>query len=130
MRDGFAVDKWLFLAVAALLAIGVTMVLSTSYLYSQERFGDGTYFFRKQLIAMGAGLLHLHEGRALGHDDRHGVPEHPGDDGQTNPRIARGPFDDFHTGFELPLGDGVRVDALVSDEGDREVRRRNHRLGA
>lgn len=59
MRDGFAVDKWLFFAVAALLAIGVTMVLSTSYLYSQERFTDGTYFFRKQLIAMGAGLVAL-----------------------------------------------------------------------
>jgi cell division protein FtsW len=59
MRDGFAVDKWLFLAVAALLAIGVTMVLSTSYLYSQERFTDGTYFFRKQLMAMGAGLAGL-----------------------------------------------------------------------
>jgi cell division protein FtsW len=57
MRDGLAVDKWLFLAVAALLAVGVTMVLSTSYLYSQERFADGTYFFRKQLIAMGAGLV-------------------------------------------------------------------------
>ena len=59
MRDGFAVDKWLLLAVAALLALGVTMVLSTSYLYSQERFTDGTYFFRKQLIAMGAGLVAL-----------------------------------------------------------------------
>jgi cell division protein FtsW len=46
-------------AVAALLALGGTMVLSTSYLYSQERFADGTYFFRKQLIAMGAGLLAL-----------------------------------------------------------------------
>jgi cell division protein FtsW len=59
MRDGLAVDKWLLLAVAALLAIGVTMVLSTSYLYSQERFTDGTYFFRKQLIAIGAGLVAL-----------------------------------------------------------------------
>ena len=59
MRDGLAVDKWLLLAVAALLAIGVTMVLSTSYLYSQERFTDGTYFFRKQLIAIGAGLIAL-----------------------------------------------------------------------
>ena len=59
MRDGFAVDKWLFLAVAALLALGVTMVLSTSYLYSQERFSDGTYFFRKQLFAMTAGLIAL-----------------------------------------------------------------------
>jgi cell division protein FtsW len=59
MRDGLAVDKWLFFAVAALLAVGVTMVLSTSYLYSQERFTDGTYFFRKQLIAMGGGLIGL-----------------------------------------------------------------------
>lgn len=42
--------------MAALLAIGITMVLSTSYLYAQERFGDGTYFFRKQLIAAGIGL--------------------------------------------------------------------------
>ncbi|MGH7871563.1 MAG: FtsW/RodA/SpoVE family cell cycle protein, partial [Candidatus Binatia bacterium] len=54
-----AVDKWMFLAVAALLVMGVTMVLSTSYLYSQERYGDGTYFFRKQLIAMGGGIVAL-----------------------------------------------------------------------
>jgi cell division protein FtsW len=59
MREGLAVDRWIFFAVAALLAIGVTMVLSTSYLYSQERFTDGTYFFRKQLIALGAGLVGL-----------------------------------------------------------------------
>jgi cell division protein FtsW len=59
MRDGLAVDKWILLAVAGLLALGMTMVLSTSYLYSQERYGDGTYFFRKQLIAMGAGLIAL-----------------------------------------------------------------------
>src|SRR3970282_2087848 len=55
MRDGFAVDKWLLLAIAGLLAVGITMVLSTSYLYSQERFADGTYFFPKQLIAAGFG---------------------------------------------------------------------------
>ena len=59
MRDGLAVDKWMLLAVAGLLALGVTMVLSTSYLHSQERYGDGTYFFRKQLIAMGAGAIAL-----------------------------------------------------------------------
>jgi cell division protein FtsW len=59
MRDGFAVDKWLFLAVVCLLALGVTMVLSTSYLYSQERFADGTFFFRKQLLAMTAGFIGL-----------------------------------------------------------------------
>jgi cell division protein FtsW len=49
----------MLLAVAGLLALGVTMVLSTSYLHSQERYGDGTYFFRKQLIAMGAGAIAL-----------------------------------------------------------------------
>ncbi|HVO93695.1 MAG TPA: putative lipid II flippase FtsW [Terriglobales bacterium] len=54
-----AVDKWMFLAIAALLIVGVTMVLSTSYLYSQERYSDGTYFFRKQLIAMAFGIIAL-----------------------------------------------------------------------
>ncbi|HEY1265889.1 MAG TPA: putative lipid II flippase FtsW [Candidatus Binatia bacterium] len=54
-----AVDGWIFFTVAALLAIGITMVLSTSYIYAQERFGDGTYFFRKQLIAAGIGFAGL-----------------------------------------------------------------------
>jgi len=59
MKDGLAIDKWMLIAVALLLALGMTMVLSTSYLYSQERYADGTYFFRKQLIAMGAGAILL-----------------------------------------------------------------------
>jgi cell division protein FtsW len=59
MRDGLAIDKWIVLAIVCLLALGMTMVLSTSYLYSQERYGDGTYFFRKQLLAMGAGAAAL-----------------------------------------------------------------------
>jgi len=59
MRDGIALDGWLFFAVVGLLALGIIMVLSTSYLYSQERFSDGTYFFRKQLIAAGAGMTAL-----------------------------------------------------------------------
>jgi len=59
MKEGIAVDGWLFFAVAALLAIGITMVLSTSYLYSQERFSDGTFFFRKQLTAVGMGTVLL-----------------------------------------------------------------------
>lgn len=59
MKNAIAVDGWLFFAVAALLAVGITMVLSTSYLHGQERFADGTYFFRKQLISAGIGLLGL-----------------------------------------------------------------------
>ncbi len=59
MRAGAGADRWLFFAVIALLSIGITMVLSTSYLYSQERFLDGTYLFRKQLIAVAVGLAIL-----------------------------------------------------------------------
>ncbi len=58
MREG-AIDWRLLLAVAALLAVGIIMLLSTSYLYSQERFSDGTYFFRKQLTAVGVGMTTL-----------------------------------------------------------------------
>jgi len=59
MRDGAGADRWLFFAVIALLGIGITMVLSTSYLYAQERFSDGTFLFRKQLIAIGVGVVAL-----------------------------------------------------------------------
>jgi len=59
MRQGAGADRWMFFAVLALLGIGITMVLSTSYLYSQERFLDGTYLFRKQLVAVGVGLVCL-----------------------------------------------------------------------
>lgn len=59
MRERIAVDGWLFFAVAALLAVGITMVLGTSYIYSQERFSDGTYLFRKQLTAVGVGTAAL-----------------------------------------------------------------------
>ena len=49
----------MLVSLVALLAIGITMVLNTSYLFAQERFGDGTYLFRKQLAAAGLGLLGL-----------------------------------------------------------------------
>ena len=53
------VDRWMLASVVALLAIGITMVLNTSYLFAQERFGDGTYLFRRQLAAAGLGLAGL-----------------------------------------------------------------------
>ena len=53
------VDRWMLASLVALLAIGITMVLNTSYLFAQERFGDGTYLFRKQLVAAGLGLVGL-----------------------------------------------------------------------
>ncbi|MFQ5916228.1 MAG: putative lipid II flippase FtsW [Candidatus Binatia bacterium] len=59
MKDDRLADRWLLFAVAVLLGIGVTMVLSTSYLYAQERFSDGTYLFQKQLIAIAVGMASL-----------------------------------------------------------------------
>ncbi|HWP59632.1 MAG TPA: putative lipid II flippase FtsW [Candidatus Acidoferrales bacterium] len=59
MRQGATLDGWIFFAVFTLLGIGVVMVLSTSYLYAEERFLDGFYFFRKQMIAVGLGLTAL-----------------------------------------------------------------------
>ncbi len=52
-------DRWMLVSLVVLLAIGITMVLNTSYLFSQERFGDGTYLFRKQLAATGLGMAGL-----------------------------------------------------------------------
>lgn len=52
-------DRWLFFFVAVLVALGITMVLSTSYLHAQDRFSEGTYFFRKQLVAVAAGTVAL-----------------------------------------------------------------------
>ncbi len=40
----------LLLAVIALLGIGVVQVYSSSYVLATENYGDGLYFFRKQLI--------------------------------------------------------------------------------
>ena len=59
MKDDRWADRWLLFAVAVLLGIGVTMVLSSSYLYAQERFSDGTLLFQKQLIAISIGLASL-----------------------------------------------------------------------
>jgi cell division protein FtsW len=59
MRSEAGVDRWLFFFVAVLVALGITMVLSTSYLHAQDRFSEGTYFFRKQLVAIAAGTVAL-----------------------------------------------------------------------
>ncbi len=40
----------LLLAVIALLGIGVVQVYSSSYVLATENYGDGLYFFRRQLI--------------------------------------------------------------------------------
>ena len=59
MNDFRHMDRWMLMSLVVLLGIGITMVLNTSYLFSQERFGDGTYLFRRQLAAGGVGLVGL-----------------------------------------------------------------------
>lgn len=50
------VDKTLFLAVAMLIAIGLVMVYSASFPWSQERYGDDIYYVTRQAIAVAVGL--------------------------------------------------------------------------
>lgn len=52
-------DHTLLLLAIALTAFGLVMVYSASYIFAQERFGDGLYYFRRQLayIAIGGVVL-------------------------------------------------------------------------
>ena len=49
-------DVWLLAAVAGLLGFGIVMVLNVSYFHAEARYGDPYLFFRKHLMAVGAGL--------------------------------------------------------------------------
>lgn len=55
-------DLWLLVAAAALVGFGVVMVFNVSYFHAQARFGDPLLFFRKHLIALGAGAVLLMAG--------------------------------------------------------------------
>jgi len=57
MTQHRTMDPWLLAPLVVLLGVGITMVLNTSYLFAVERFGDGTYLFRKQLMAIGVGAV-------------------------------------------------------------------------
>jgi cell division protein FtsW len=43
-------DKILLVLAICLSAFGLVMVYSASYIYSQEKFGDGLYYFNKHLV--------------------------------------------------------------------------------
>ena len=49
-------DHTLLLLAIGLAAFGLVMVYSSSYIYAQERYGDGLYFFRRHIVFLGAGL--------------------------------------------------------------------------
>lgn len=59
MVDLRRVDLGLLLAVLLLVAIGVEMVFSASFVVAHNEFGDGTYFLTRHLIWIGIGLVGL-----------------------------------------------------------------------
>jgi len=52
-------DPWLWMPAAALIVLGLLMVLNTTYFLGLERHGGPFYFFKRQLLnlAMGAGVM-------------------------------------------------------------------------
>lgn len=54
LRD---IDRLLILSTLALVAVGVVMVYSTSYIMAMKRFGDQYFFVKKHLTYAAAGLL-------------------------------------------------------------------------
>ena len=59
VRSGqtFMVDYWLILAVAGLVVLGILMVYSTTFDLGERWHDDATYFLRRQLLALAAGVV-------------------------------------------------------------------------
>src|SRR4051795_2377233 len=53
------IDFLLLLVVVALVLFGLIMVYSSSFIYAQEKTGDGYAFIRKQLVYAGLGFATL-----------------------------------------------------------------------
>ncbi|MGE3261523.1 MAG: putative lipid II flippase FtsW [Bacteriovoracia bacterium] len=56
VTKGGPVDKLLLFTALSLAAFGLVMVYSASYILSQEKFGDGLYYFNHHLIYLMMGL--------------------------------------------------------------------------
>lgn len=56
-RRKFLFDYWLALAVAGLIAVGVLVVYSTTFDLGLLAKDDSTYYLKRQLIALGLGLV-------------------------------------------------------------------------
>ncbi|HEY6409317.1 MAG TPA: putative lipid II flippase FtsW [Ktedonobacteraceae bacterium] len=51
------IDPWLLMIVLALLCIGLVMVFSASAFVAARAYGDASYFFQKQLLAVILGVI-------------------------------------------------------------------------
>jgi cell division protein FtsW len=56
ITKGGAVDKLLLFTALGLSAFGLVMVYSASYILSQEKFGDGLYYFNHHLVFLIMGM--------------------------------------------------------------------------
>ena len=52
-------DRGILLAVLFLIGLGLVQVYSSSYIFATETYGDGLFFFRKQVLFAGLALLSL-----------------------------------------------------------------------
>lgn len=52
-------DKALLLAIVTLMGVGLVQVYSSSFIFAIETQGDGLFFFKKQVLFVGLGLLVL-----------------------------------------------------------------------
>lgn len=48
--EGMQLDRGVLLSVFFLIGLGLVQVYSSSYIFATETYGDGLYFFRKQLL--------------------------------------------------------------------------------
>lgn len=62
------VDLPLLFAVLALMALGVVMVYSSSWVVAEERFGDELYYLKRQTLFAGLGVFALLIGAAVDPD--------------------------------------------------------------
>jgi cell division protein FtsW len=57
LRVAGKIDPWLLMIVLALLCIGLVMVFSASSFEAARAYGDASYFFQKQLLAVVLGVI-------------------------------------------------------------------------
>lgn len=57
LSTGGVSDKVLLFVSISLAAFGLVMVYSASYIFSQEKFGDGLYYFNRHLVFLGVGFV-------------------------------------------------------------------------
>ncbi len=57
MDDNRSIDFWLLVITLILSGIGLVMVYSSSMYLSMEKYGTGTFFFKKQVIHLVIGLF-------------------------------------------------------------------------